>query len=125
MGMRYPVRIPYYKQFILWQLRLSRGYVDSLCVDDAEVSMAGMRSNQSCPTCWCTYPHSDGVQDRVWLEYAYCKLHPVLQYLSTKLAEWIGENVPDKLGFPDKQDPTKCSVSKPNDILHRHVVCCV
>ena len=28
--------------------------------------------------------------DRVWLEYAYRKHHPILQYLPTKLAEWIG-----------------------------------
>ena len=42
--------------------------------------------------------------DRVWLEYAYHKLHPVLQYLTTKLTEWIGENMQNELGFPDKQN---------------------
>ena len=46
-----------------------------------------------------------GAQDREWLEYAYLKLHPVLQYMPTKRAEWIGENMQDGLGFPDKQDP--------------------
>ena len=46
-----------------------------------------------------------GAPDSVWLEYAYRKHHPVLQYLPTKLAEWIGENMQDELGFPDKQDP--------------------
>ena len=30
-----------------------------------------------------------GAQDRVWLEYAYRKLHPELQFLLTKLAERI------------------------------------
>ena len=49
--------------------------------------------------------------DRVWLEYAYRKHHPVLQYLPTKLAEWIGENMQEELGFPDKKDPNKWSVS--------------
>ena len=34
-----------------------------------------------------------GALDRVWLEYAYSKLHPVLQFLPTKLAEWIGKNM--------------------------------
>ena len=58
----------------------------------------------------------------MWLEYAYSKLHPMLQYLDAKLTEWIGENVLDKLGFPDKQDPAKWNVSELNDILHRHVV---
>lgn len=61
--------------------------------------------------------------DRVWLEYAYRKNHPVLQYLPTKLAEWIGENMQDELGFPDKKDPHKWSVSELNDLLQTHVVC--
>jgi hypothetical protein len=61
--------------------------------------------------------------DRVWLEYAYRKHHPVLQYLPTKLAEWIGENMQDELGFPDKSDPNKWSVSELNDLLKTHVVC--
>ena len=48
----------------------------------------------------------------------------MLQFLPTKLAEWIGECMQDELGFPDKQDPAKCSVSELslNDILHKHVV---
>ena len=37
------------------------------------------------------------------------------------LAEWIGKNMHDKLGFSDKQDPAKWSVSELNDILHKHV----
>jgi hypothetical protein len=28
-----------------------------------------------------------------WLEYVYRRAHPVLRWLSTKLAEWIGENM--------------------------------
>jgi hypothetical protein len=60
--------------------------------------------------------------DRVWLEYAYRKHHPILQYLPTKLAEWIGENMQDELGFPDKKDPHKWSVSELNDILQTHMV---
>ena len=66
-----------------------------------------------------------GAPDRVWLRYASHKLHQVLQYLPTQLAEWIGENMQDGLGFLDKQpeDPAKWSVSELNlnDILHRHV----
>ncbi len=30
--------------------------------------------------------------------------HPVLRWLPTKLAEWIGGNLQDELGFPDKAD---------------------
>ena len=60
---------------------------------------------------------------RVWLEYVYWKHHPVLQYLPNKLAEWIGENMQGELGFPDKKDPKKWSVSELNNILRTHVVC--
>ena len=49
--------------------------------------------------------------DSVWLEYAYWKHHPVLEYQPTKLAEWIGENRQDELVFPDKENPIKWSVS--------------
>jgi hypothetical protein len=69
-----------------------------------------------------------GAPGTVWLEYAYSKHHPVLQYLPMKLAEWIGENMQEELGFPDREDPRKWSVSELNNILHRHVVsdrnCC-
>ena len=46
----------------------------------------------------------------------------MLQFLPTKLAEWIGENLQDELGFPDKRDPKKWSVSELNDILRNHLV---
>ena len=61
--------------------------------------------------------------DCVWLEYAYRKHRPVLQYLPTELTDWIGENMQDELGFPDKEHPVKWSVSELNDILRMHVVC--
>ena len=44
-------------------------------------------------------------------------------WLPTKLAEWIGENMQDELGFPDKKDPNKWSVSELNNILKTHEVC--
>jgi hypothetical protein len=60
---------------------------------------------------------------KIWLEYAYCKHHPVLQWLPTKLAEWIGENLQDDLGFPDKADPRRgWTPAELNNILDRHVV---
>ena len=39
-----------------------------------------------------------------WLEYVYRTSHPVLRWLPTKLAEWIGKNLQESLGFPDKGD---------------------
>ena len=47
----------------------------------------------------------------------------MLQYLPTKLAEWIGQNMQDEMGFLDKKDLKKWSVSELNDILRTHVVC--
>jgi hypothetical protein len=38
------------------------------------------------------------------LEYKYRTGHPALRWLPTELAEWIGDNFQDELGFPDKAD---------------------
>ena len=62
---------------------------------------------------------------QVWLEYAYHKHHhdPVLQWLPTKLAEWITNNMQDELGFPDKADPRRgWTPAELNSILQNHVV---
>ena len=37
-----------------------------------------------------------------WLEYVYRTSHHVLRWLPAKLAEWIGENLQEAMGFPDK-----------------------
>ena len=62
-----------------------------------------------------------------WLEYVYRTAHPALRWLPTKLAEWIGENLQDKLGFPDKADTraaagTGWTPAELNHILNAHVV---
>ncbi len=60
---------------------------------------------------------------KVWQECAYCKIHPALHWLPTKLAEWIGENLQDDLGFPDKADPIRgWTPTELNNILDRHTV---
>jgi hypothetical protein len=51
--------------------------------------------------------------------------HPVLHWLPTKLAEWIGENLQDVLGFPDKADQraepgTGWTPAELNNILSAH-----
>ena len=62
-----------------------------------------------------------------WLEYVYRTAHPVLRWLPTKLAEWIGENLQDELGFPDKADQraepgSGWTPAELNHILQSHVV---
>jgi hypothetical protein len=62
-----------------------------------------------------------------WLEYVYRTAHPVLCWLPTKLAEWIGENLQDELGFPDTADQravpgTGWTHAELNHILQAHVV---
>ena len=60
---------------------------------------------------------------QVWLEYAYRKHHPVLQWLPTKLAEWIANNMQDELGFPDKADARRgWTPAELNRILQNNVV---
>ena len=62
-----------------------------------------------------------------WLEYVYRTAHPALRWLPTKLAEWIGENLQEELGFPDKADTraepgTGWTPAELNHILQTHVV---
>ena len=62
-----------------------------------------------------------------WLEYVYRTAHPVLRWLPTKLAEYIGENLQDVLGFPDKADKraqhgSGWTPAELNSILQNHVV---
>ena len=69
----------------------------------------------------------DGASPPKWLEYIYLTAHPTLRWLPTKLAEWIGENMQEELGFPDKADKraepgTGWTPAKLNRILHDHVV---
>jgi hypothetical protein len=66
-----------------------------------------------------------------WLEYIYRTAHPVLRWLPTKMAEWMGENMQDqpRLGFPDKADQraepgTGWTPAELNNILTAHVVDC-
>ena len=42
---------------------------------------------------------------KVWLENAYRKHHPVLQWLPTKLAEWIGEICKMTFGYLTRPIP--------------------
>ena len=69
----------------------------------------------------------DGFSPPKWLEYVYLTAHPALRWLPTKLAEWIGENMQDELGFADKADKraqpgTGWTPAELNHILQDHVV---
>ncbi len=62
-----------------------------------------------------------------WLEYVYRTAHPALCWLPTKLAELIGENLQEELGFPSKADTraqpgTGWTPAELNHILQNHVV---
>jgi hypothetical protein len=60
-------------------------------------------------------------------QYTYRTAHPVLRWLPTKLAKWIGENLQDVLGFQDKADQraepgSGWTPAELNHILMAHVV---
>jgi hypothetical protein len=56
-----------------------------------------------------------------WMTYEFRRAHPVLRWLPTKLAEWIGANLSDALLIPDKKED-KWTASELNDIILHHVV---
>ena len=39
-----------------------------------------------------------------WLEYPFCKSHPIIRWLPTKLAAWIGENFGQEQQITPKLD---------------------
>ena len=74
----------------------------------------------------CVLPDGSAAST-AWLEYVYRTAHPALRWLPTKLAEWIGENLQEELGFPDKADKrappgTGWTPAELNHILQAHVV---
>ena len=56
-----------------------------------------------------------------WLEYPYRKSHPILRWLPSKLAAWIGENFGQELRIPPKRD-LEWSVGELNAILENNLV---
>ncbi len=40
--------------------------------------------------------------EAAWMFYEFCTAHPVLWWLPTKLAEWIGANLSDEFRNPDE-----------------------
>ena len=57
-----------------------------------------------------------------WMSYEFRTAHPVLRWLPTKLAEWIGANLSDELRIPDKNED-KWKAEELNSILINNVVC--
>ena len=56
-----------------------------------------------------------------WMTYEYRTAHPVLRWLPTKLAEWIGANHSDDLRIPDKAED-KWSATELNNIILNNIV---
>ena len=65
----------------------------------------------------------DGELDPVpeWMTYEYRTAHPVLRWLPTKLAEWIGANHSDDLQIPDKAED-KWTATELNNIILNNIV---
>ncbi len=56
-----------------------------------------------------------------YAEYCYRKSHPALQWLPTKLAEWVAANLREELGFADKAGDA-WTVDELNQIICNHLV---
>ena len=59
--------------------------------------------------------------EQEWISYEYRKAHPVLWWLPTKLAEWIGENLSEELRIPPKNED-KWTAAELNTNLINNVV---
>ena len=67
------------------QVRRARGYLDSLCMDGAEVAVNCACNVRSCPTCWC--PDDDLA--RTDKTYKYRRVEEVLSKLDAALDELL------------------------------------
>ena len=56
-----------------------------------------------------------------WVTYPYRTAHPILRWLPSKLAEWIAENLGQKLAIPAKHGD-KWTVEELNNILVNNLV---
>jgi hypothetical protein len=56
-----------------------------------------------------------------WLEYPYRKSHPIVRWLPSKLAEWIGENYGQQLQIPPKRN-LEWTAGELNAILENNLV---
>lgn len=62
------------------------------------------------------------VPDGEWIGYKYRKAHPILRWLPSKLAEWIGDNYGPELGIPPRRHPDAWTVGELNGILDNNLV---
>ena len=51
-----------------------------------------------------------------WVTYPYRVAHPILRWLPSKLAEWIGDNYGARLGFPLRRHADGWTVAELNAI---------
>ena len=70
------------------QVRRARGYLDSLCMDGAEVAVNCAWNVRSCPTCWC--PDDDLA--RTDKTYKYRRVAEVLSKLDAAQDELLDED---------------------------------
>jgi len=59
---------------------------------------------------------SDDANPPEWVTYQYRKVHPILRWLPSKLAEWLAENMQAELAIPAKQG-NRFTVAELNSIL--------
>lgn len=61
-------------------------------------------------------------QDGEWVTYKYREAHPILRWLPSKLAEWIGDNYGSELGIPQRRNADGWTVGELNSILENNLV---
>lgn len=68
--------------------------------------------------------HGDPVQgpSGEWIDYTYRTAHPILRWLPSKLAEWIGDNYGESLGILPRSDAAGWTVGELNTILENNLV---
>jgi hypothetical protein len=90
-----PVVVPAWVRTVHWQEAIAAG--DVVCADDGQPA------------------------GPAWLEYPYRKSHPIVRWLPSKLASWIGQNFGQRLQIPPKRN-LEWTAAGLNAILENNLV---
>ena len=96
--------------------------LDIFLLKPARVLAAGHQPVDTLPSD-IVYRDEDGQNlPAEWIEYRYRAAHPILRWLPTKLAEWIGDIYGPALNIAPKRNGDQWTVGELNAILENNLV---
>jgi len=109
---------------VSWSLHCKRAHLARFCWDQARrrhFHQGSHPKSAASPRLWSCWSGPWHYSQAEWVTYPYSIAHPILQWLPSKLAEWIAENHGQELAIPAKRWD-KWTVEELNNILASNLV---